>query len=269
MEFLLSSFIHRNEIFTHFQTIIHKIFCFKLNPINLDFSPPDLNDLVLSLLSATFGFLILMMQVVFKDTQVPRWMVRKITHIISDTYIAFIVAFFHSLLGILMAIGSFFFILLLLVVFTRFKFLTEFVFLNSRENERNYSIMINALLTVGVMLGLFFIFHKQPVVFTAGCLAVAWGDASGEFVGKKIPVVKYTLFNQKSISGSFAVFLFSGLGFFISGLFYSVPLALDWIWKILLGGFGCAIFEAFSWKWLDNLYLSPFGSLIMLWIVAF
>lgn len=268
MEWLFD-FIDRNQKNISLLPIIQKIFCFKLNPINLDFTPPDLNDFVLSLISAVFGFLILMMQVVLKDGQTPQWMTRKITHIVSDTYIAFIVTFFHSLLGILMAIGSFFLILILLVLFTRFTFLTEYIFINSREEERNYSIMINAMLTVGIMLALFFIFHQQLVIFTAGCLAVAWGDASGEFVGKKIPLIKYKIFNQKSISGSLAVFLFSSLGFLVSALFYQIPFALDWLWKILLGGLGCAVLEAFSWKWIDNIYLSPFGSLIMFWMVNF
>jgi dolichol kinase len=169
-------------------------------------------------------------------------------------------------MGVLLAIVTFAIVFCLLILFSRFKLITDYFILNCRKKENKYSFLVNTIATLLILFILFLLFHNKPAIFVAGGLVISWADAAGEIIGRKIPSKRYKLFSEKSVAGSIAVFLFSCISFLFSGFYFAFSPSFDWIWKILLGGLFCSCLEAFSWKWLDNLFLPPIACLIMLWI---
>lgn len=235
----------------------------------LEFSSPSLLDFFLSLISTLFGFVLLFLPLILSGSKLPCWSIRKIIHTVGGTYIAFIVPLFETLMGVFLTIASFLFVFSLLIVFSRGKVLVQFRLLTCRKNEENYSVLINAILTLVVLLGILLMFFEYPMIFVVAALSIAWGDAAGEFFGRKVGFVRYKLFNQKTLSGSIAVFFFNCLVFLIAPIYCHYPLDLSWIWKIFLGAFICTIGEALSWKWLDNLYIPIIAALLMFWFISF
>ncbi|MBD3192069.1 MAG: hypothetical protein GF308_15590 [Candidatus Heimdallarchaeota archaeon] len=190
-------------------------------------------------------------------------------HILGGTYIAFVALLFETIRGILLALGAFLVVFLLLSFFSRSKLFTLLRQLNCRKEEDNHSVLINVLLTLIILSTIFFVFYNYPASFAVACLSIAWGDAAGEFIGKFFPFGKYRIFNQKSFSGSVAVFLFNCLAFLIAPLYCGYSIECSWAWKIMVGALICTLSEAFSWKWLDNLYIPIVASLLMFCFTSF
>jgi dolichol kinase len=236
------------------------------NPIFFDFSKIIIKDFYLAIISAIVGFFLLLLLLILRNTSFQIWIKRKSIHFIGGTYIGFIINFFDSLLGIILGIALFLAMFLILILTSKFKILKEYIILNEcRENERNFAFLTNSIFTLVVLFSIMLIFSNYPAIFTASALIVSWADTSGEVIGRILPIYKYKIFNKKTLSGSIAVFITSFLTFLIILLHFNLSLPLYWIWRLILGSFVCAIVEAFSWKWIDNLLLPIFGSLFMLW----
>lgn len=237
------------------------------NPISLDLTPLDIGDVYLSIISALFGFSMLLLLLTLKNSSLPSWGIRKIVHLIGGVYVAIIVFCFQSMLGILMAICLFILIFLILIIFSRFKILKQFFMLNCRNGENRFTFLINTTITLLVLFSLVIIFHDFPVCFTAGALTISLADTAGEVFGRKLPIIKYKVFNEKSIFGSISVMIFSILSLIISALVYGYTLDINWLWKLIIGGIACSVIEAVSWKWTDNLFLPITSSLFMFWLI--
>ncbi|MFW9922229.1 MAG: hypothetical protein ACFFDW_02960 [Candidatus Thorarchaeota archaeon] len=209
----------------------------------------------------------MLLMLILKNSPIPNWGIRKIAHLIGGTYIAFIVFQYENILGILFTIALFLVIFCILIIFSKGKIITEYFMLNCRKGEKNFTFLINTSITLIILLVSLFQLKEFPVAFTAGALVISWGDAFGEIIGKNYPIKKFKIFNEKSIAGSLAVYIFSVFAFIFSMIFYNYPITIFSIWKIILGGFICAIIEVFSWRWIDNILLPPVGNLIMLWII--
>jgi len=235
--------------------------------IPLSFKMPDTNDFYLSVISVIFGFSLLLLLLTLKNSSLPSWGIRKIVHSIGGVYIAIIVFCFHTITGILMAICLFLLIFLILLVFSRFKILKQFFVLNCRSGENNFTFLLNTIVTLLVLFSLVIVFHNYPVCFTAGALSISLADTAGEIFGRKLPLVKYKIFNEKSLFGSFSVMLFSILSIIIAAMIYGYTMDINWLWKLVIGGIICSIIEAISWKWTDNLFLPISSSLIMFWLI--
>jgi len=226
-------------------------------------------DFFLAIISAIAGFYFLITLLILKKSNFPIWATRKIVHFIGGTYIAFIIFYFQSILGIILAIAFFLFIFLLLIFFSKFKILKEyFILKDCRDNERDFTFLLNTSATLITLFVLLIIFRDNLSVFVAGTLIISWADTSGEVFGKRFPLGKFKIFNQKTASGTFAVFIFSLLSFVVTALIYKIPFTMSSIWIILFGGILCTFVEVVSWKWLDNIFLPVIGSLIMFWIVV-
>ncbi|MHA1211569.1 MAG: hypothetical protein ACTSSH_03820 [Candidatus Heimdallarchaeota archaeon] len=242
----------------------------KLIAINDYFSPNftfETIDLYLAILSGIFGFYLLITLLIMKNSSFPIWVTRKTIHFLGGTFIAFMVNFFPSFWGILLSVSIFVIIFAILVLSSKFELLQEyFILKNCRENERDFTFVFNTSSTLITLFILYFAFSNQPSIFMAGALIISWADTAGEVVGKNVPFVKYKIFNQKTLSGSLAVFLMSLISFVVSVQFMNIPLVSSWFWKILIGSLICTVAEASSWKWLDNIFLPILGSLTMLWV---
>ncbi|MHA1124451.1 MAG: hypothetical protein ACTSO7_01675 [Candidatus Heimdallarchaeota archaeon] len=238
------------------------------DPIPLDFMQPDVNDIYLSIISAIFGFSMLLLLLTLKNSSLPSWGIRKIVHLIGGVYVAIIVFCFQSMLGILLAICLFVLIFLILLIFSGFKIMKQFFMLNCRNGENKFTFLINTTVTLLVLFSLVIIFHDYPVCFTAGALTISLADTAGEVFGRKLPIVKYKIFNEKSLFGSISVMIFSILSLIISALIYGYTMDINWLWKLIIGGIVCSLIEAISWKWTDNLFLPITSCLFMFWLVV-
>jgi len=234
---------------------------------SLPFNELILEDIFLSIISAVFGFYLLIVLLMLKQTKFPVWGIRKIGHLLGGTYIAFIVFQYDSLSGIFFTIGLFLILLGIFIVFSKGKLLTEYFMFNFRENENDYTFLINTITTLLVLFVLLLVFYNYPAVFVAGALIISWGDTFGEVIGKTLPIIKYRVFSEKSISGSLGVFVFSFLSFLTAIIIFNIPLSNGWFWISILGSLTCAVIESISWKWFDNIVLPPIGSAFMLWII--
>ena len=226
-------------------------------PFPLNLTPPPTSDIYLSIISALFGFTMLLLLLTLRNSSLPSWGVRKIVHMIGGVYIAIIVFCFKTMLGILVAICLFILIFLILLIFSRLKILKQFFMLNCRSGENKFTFLVNTTVTLLVLFSLVIIFHDYPVCYTAG-----------EVFGRKIPIVKYKIFNEKSLIGSLSVMIFSILSLIIAALIYGYSMDINWLWKLLVGGIVCSIIEAVSWRWTDNLFLPITSCLFMFWLIV-
>ena len=160
-------------------------------------------DFFLAIISAIAGFYFLIILLILKNSSFPIWVTRKIVHSIGGTYIAFILFYFQSILGVIVAIAFFLFILLILIFFSKFKVLKEyFILKDCRGNEKDFTFLLNTSATLITLLVLLIIFRDNLSVFVAGTLIISWADTSGEVFGKRFPIGKFKIFNQKTASGS-------------------------------------------------------------------
>lgn len=237
------------------------------NPIFFDFSNILIKDLFLAIICAIFGFYLLLLLLILRNTSFQIWIIRKSIHFIGGTFIGFIVHFFTTLLGIIIGISIFLVMFLLLIITSKFNILKEYIILKEcRENERSFAFLTNTVSTLVILFVILIIFNNYPAIFTASALIISWADTTGEIIGKILPVYKYKIFNKKSLSGSLAVFIISFLVFLMTIFYFNLSLPMFWFWRLVLGSFICTIIEALSWKWVDNLLLPIFGSLVILWI---
>jgi dolichol kinase len=237
------------------------------NPTFFAFSEIPKIDLFLAIISAIVGFYLLILLLFLGKSPFESWVTRKTIHFIGGTYIAFIVNFFQTLIGIILAIAIFLIIFIILILTSKFKILQDYLILNEcREKEKNYEFLINTTTTLIILFILLIVFNNYPAVFTAGTLIVSWADTSGEVIGRKLPILKYKIFNKKTLSGSLAVFVTSFISFVVVVQLYNLSNHNFWLLIISIGSLICTIIEAFSWRWFDNVLLSIVGSVILLWI---
>ncbi|MBN1328546.1 MAG: hypothetical protein JXA54_03640 [Candidatus Heimdallarchaeota archaeon] len=229
-------------------------------------------DLLYAIISAIIGFYLLIVLLIMKKSSFPIWVTRKTIHFLGGTYIAFIVNFISSLWGVILS-TVFFGIVFLIIVFTsKLQILNEYFILKEcRENERNFTFLLNTVSTLLSLLTLYIIFNDFPGVFMAGALIISWADTSGEVIGKNLPFIKYKIFNKKTISGTFAVFFMSVISFLITikfcEFFYdNLIFTTPWFWKIIIGSALCTLVESFSWKWFDNILLPFCGGVTVFWL---
>jgi len=115
----------------------------------------------------------------------------------------------------------------------------------------------------------FLLFFSTPEIFVAAILAVAWGDAAGEIVGRpfggKIVKRKY---RSKSFEGSVAVFIFTILSIVVSLLVYSPDTCILCIFsQILIVAAVSTIAEVLSIGWTDNFFIPMVTAVAMWWFI--
>lgn len=243
------------------------LFLNSIESVSLSFDSLSNKDILLSIVSAIVGLYFLIILLLFRNSRFPNWGIRKIIHLLGGTYISFIALLYDNLLGIILAVCIFALVFLSLVIFSKGKLLTNYFLLNFRKGENDFTFVINTILTLVILLISLIVFHNNLVIFVSGALIISWADTAGEVFGKLIPSKEFKIFNKKSISGTIGVFLISIISFILTLLIFKIPYHQSMIWKIILGAFICAIIEAISWKWFDNLSLPIIGNLIMLWMV--
>jgi len=126
------------------------------------------------------------------------------------------------------------------------------------------------VISIGILVALFF---DHFVAASVGIAAMTYGDSMGSVIGKRFG--KHKTFNQKSLEGSLAVFVFTAISAFVVILFYmfiidngyysnSTADAIIPVWAVcILSGAVASVLEALSPGYLDNLIIPTVISVML------
>ena len=139
----------------------------------------------------------------------------------------------------------------------------------SRDDEtrtKTFMAGFMGMISFGIV---FLLFFSRPEIFVAAVLAVAWGDAAGEIIGRpfggKIIKPKY---RNKSLEGSIAVLIFTILSLITSLLAYSPDtIILSILPQIFIVAVCATIAEALSIGWTDNFFIPMVTAVAMWWFI--
>jgi dolichol kinase len=200
---------------------------------------------------------------------VSNWIPRKLVHVTMGTTIAFTVFSYNNLSGPAFTTGLFLTILMYAWAH-KSDLVWELLSAGSREGESRLSTFASGFSGVVSFALVFLVFFSQTSIFIAAILAVSWGDAAGEvigrpfggkFFGKKI--------RNKSLEGSVAVFVFTAISVIASLMAHgsSIPM-LAALPHVLIIALFTTIAELVSIGWTDN-FLVPWVTSVSMWIMLF
>ncbi|MHA1954433.1 MAG: hypothetical protein ACW96U_10865, partial [Candidatus Heimdallarchaeaceae archaeon] len=196
------------------------------------------------------AYTILSLIFVFKALKMPKWQVRKLGHMILHAFVAFFPYFSKNVFDVVVTLIFIFAILLVVSIIPRFSFVQRIVEECTREGERKYELILNGLSTAFALILIFFVFAYRDMIYiyTIAVLAVALGDGLGEMIGRPYGRLKYKIFAERSVEGSFFVFFGSFIGVIITiGFNNMFPLPGLW-WKAIVIALVAMIVEAFNYK---------------------
>jgi len=175
-------------------------------------------DWVFVVVSVLLSFIILNLIFLFKWLKMPKWQVRKLGHIILHIFLAFFPYFFENIFDVIVTIIIIAGILLVVSLIPRIGFLQRIVDECTREGEKKYALVLNGFSTAFALLVIFFVFAYRDMVYiyTIAVLSVAFGDGLGEMIGRPYGKIKYKIFAERSVEGSFFVFFGSLMGVIIT-----------------------------------------------------
>ncbi|MHA1587698.1 MAG: hypothetical protein ACTSV9_02865 [Candidatus Thorarchaeota archaeon] len=226
-------------------------------------------DLVMAGLTGILSFAVLAIAFKMALKGTPKWQTRKIVHVFLGTFIALTVPAYSNLSGPTLA-GGIFLTVLIYAWAHKSDLISELLFSGSREGESGLNTFASAFMGMIAFISVFILFMPEPSIFVASILAVSWGDAAGEAVGRPLggKYVKRKL-GQKSVEGSVAVLVFTGIAVLTAlTLYSSIGCPLCIIPQILLIGAVISIVEILSIGWIDN-FAIPFATALLMWILLF
>lgn len=211
-------------------------------------------DWIFVVISILLAFATLSIIFLFKALGMPKWKVRKLGHIILHIFLAFFPYFFDNVFDVVVTLIFIFSILIVVSIIPKFRYLQRIVEECTREGEKKYALILNGFSTVFALLVIFFVFAYRDMIYiyTIAVLAVALGDGLGEMIGRPYGRIKYKIFAERSVEGSFFVFFGSFIGVIITcGFNNMLPLSGFW-WKAVVIAVVAMVVEAFNYKFIDN-----------------
>jgi dolichol kinase len=237
--------------------------------VDLFFGDMTTMDLIMAGLTGVLSLAVLAtaFRMALKGT--PKWQTRKIVHVSLGTFIALTVPAYSNLSGPTLA-GGIFLTVLIYAWAHKSNLISELLISGSREGESGFNTFASAFMGMIAFISVFILFMPEPSIFVASILAVSWGDAAGEAVGRPLggKYVRRKL-GQKSVEGSVAVLVFTSIAILTAlALFSSVGCPLCIMPQILLIGAVIAIVEILSIGWIDN-FVIPFATALLMWVLLF
>lgn len=108
-----------------------------------------------------------------------------------------------------------------------------------------------------------YLYGMSPYIIAAGIFPMAYGDSSAALIGARYGKTKYRLIEEKSVQGSFGMFIGSFLSLVIGMTYFSGIYGFslsDQLVPILAVSLVTTILEAISPKGLDNILVPLFGA---------
>ncbi len=237
--------------------------------VELVFGEPTTLDVILAAFTGIVGGLALAIAYKMSERGVPKWKPRKFVHISMGTIIALTVMYYSNLSGPALAAGIFL-TGLLYAWAHKSELISDLLLAGSRETDKRIGTFAAGFMGMVSFATVFLLFYQRPEIIVASILAVSWGDAAGEVIGR--PYGGRTIkkrFRGKSAEGTFGVILFMFLSVSVSLVLFSIDTSpLSVLPEILVIALIAAILELISVAWTDNLLL-PLGTSILMWQLLF
>ncbi|WP_066502602.1 DUF92 domain-containing protein [Abyssisolibacter fermentans] len=222
-----------------------------------------MNDLLGVVLSITFVFVILIVSEVLKKT--CKWSnesTRKFVHI----------GVAHWWVVAMYSIESIYYAIIPPIIFVILNYVSyKKQLIKSMERNGNKADLGTVYFPISLVI-LIALFWKNGLlgsdyryIGAIGILVMGYGDGFAAIVGKKFGNIKYFIFgNEKSIEGSFTVFI---LSFIVSALILFNYKGIDIIHIAIIVAFLATIIEAITPWGLDNLTVPISSSLIVYYLL--
>ena len=226
-------------------------------------------DITLALLTGVIGGVTLAIAYKMSEGGYSKWVPRKLVHISMGTLIALTVFNYTTLSGPVFAAGIFLTILFYAWAH-KSSLISDLLIAGSREEESKLNTFASGFMGMMGFIITFLVFIPRPEIIVAAILAVSWGDASGEVIGRALGGTMVSRrYNKKSFEGSIAVFVFSALSILTAITFFSVdtcPLCI--LPQIAIIAVCIALVELFSRGWMDNFFI-PLITAVLMWQLIF
>lgn len=226
-------------------------------------------DVMLALFTGLVGGLILAIAYIIAERGVEHWKPRKLVHIGMGSIIALTAHAYATLSGPALAAGIFLTILMYAWAH-KSSLIGELLVAGSRENESSFNTFASGFMGMVAFVVAFLVFFNRPEIFVAAILAVAWGDAAGEIVGRSVGgTISARRFRGKSIEGSFGVWAMTVVSILVAMLMYHTDVCPFCVLP-QIAGIGLAIMgiELFSRGWTDN-FVIPLATSILMWVLIY
>ena len=198
----------------------------------------------------------------------PNWKPRKLVHISMGTTIGMTLVVYTNLSGPAFAAGIFLTILMYAWAH-KSELIWELLLAGSREGETRLNTFASGFMGLVSFGTVFLLFFPRPEIFVAAILAVSWGDAAGEIIGRPFGgrFIKRK-YRDKSIEGSIGVFVFTTLSVIASlAIFSTDTIILSVLPQILIIAICVTTAEFLSIGWTDNFFIPMITAVAMWWFL--
>jgi dolichol kinase len=198
----------------------------------------------------------------------PKWKPRKLVHISMGTTIGLTLVVYSNLSGPAFAAGIFLTILMYAWAH-KSELILDLLIAGSREDESRLNTFASGFMGLVSFGAVFLLFFQRPEIFVAAILAVSWGDAAGEVIGRPFrgKIIR-RMHGNKSIEGSMGVFIFTILSVMTSLAFFSPDtIILAVLPQIIIIALCSTIAEYLSIGWTDNFFIPIITAFTMWWFL--
>ena len=226
-------------------------------------------DIAMAIATGFIALVVLTMAYYMSGSGIPKWKPRKLVHTTIGTVVGLTLVGYSNLSGPLLAAGIFLFILFYSWAH-KSELIVDLLTAGSREGESKANTFMAGFMAMISFVTVFLLFYSRPEIFVAAILAVAWGDAAGEALGRpfggKLFKRKY---RDKSVEGSLGVLLFTTLAVVASLIIYSPDTCiLCFLPQIIIVAICVTLAELLSIGWTDNFFI-PMVTAVAMWLLIF
>lgn len=226
-------------------------------------------DVLMAVLTGIIVSVVLTTAYYFATSGKPKWKARKLVHVSMGSLVGLTIVGYSNLSGPGLALGIFVFILFYAWAH-KSELLWDLLLAGSRDGETQFNTFMAGLMGMISFGAVFLIFFSRPEIFVTAILAVAWGDAAGEAIGRpyggKLIKRKY---RNKSIEGTIGVFVFTIVAVVVSLATYSPDTCISCVFiQIMMVSACVTVAELLSIGWTDNFFI-PVVTAITMWLFIF
>jgi dolichol kinase len=236
--------------------------------VDLSFGSITMVDIIMAVVTGMIVSVVLSTAYLLASSGRPKWKARKLVHISMGTVVGLTLVGYSNLSGPAFAAGIFIFILFYAWAH-KSELIWDLLLAGSRDEDTRTKTFMAGFMGMISFGTVFLLFFSRPEIFVAAILAVAWGDAAGEAIGRpyggRIIKRKY---RNKSVEGSIGVFIFIVLARVTSLLTYSQVTCIMCIApQILVVAAVATTAEVLSIGWTDNFFIPMVTAIAMWWFI--
>jgi dolichol kinase len=237
--------------------------------VDLVFGELTPTDITMAITTGLIVSVVLTAAYYMSNSGMDKWKPRKLVHVSMGTVVGLTLVSYSNLSGPSFAAGIFLFILFYSWGH-KSELISELLIAGSRDGETSQNTFMAGFMAMISFGTVFLVFFSRPEIFVGAILAVAWGDAAGEAIGRpyggKFIKKKY---RNKSFEGSIGVFMFTTLAVTTSLIAYSPDTCILCVLpQILIVAASATFAEIISIGWTDN-FLIPMVIAVQMWLLIF